>query len=96
MTDDVRDAAKRRMADLLAPDTGGLLAKLRPGEVVVFRGRSGPPYRYEVGSEEKSFLATPELQAKLLEEDLATLRSNLLLAAAQLLIQARYPGGLGI
>lgn len=90
MTDDVQDQAKRYVAELLAPDIAGFLTKLRPGEAVPFRGSSGAHYRYIVGSEEKSFCATPEQQSALLQEDPSVMRSNLILATAQLLLRARY------
>ena len=90
ITDNVRDEAQRYVSELLAPDIAGFLTKLRPGQAVPFRGSSGAHYRYVVGSEEKSFLATPEQQRALLGEDLAVMRSNLITATAQLSLRARY------
>lgn len=90
MPDSAHEDARRYLAELLAPDTAGFLAKLRPGEAVAFRGSSGAHYRYVVGSEERSFLATPDQRTALLGEDPRVMRSNLILAAAQLLLRARY------
>jgi hypothetical protein len=87
--------AREYVKALLAPDVGGVLGKLRPGQVVAFRGPSGASYRYRVGSAESSLLATPAQQSALLEEDQTAMRSNLITAAAQLVMRTRYPG-LGI
>ncbi len=90
MSDEAREEAQQYVTELLAPDIAGFLAKLRPGEAVPFRGSSGAHYRYVVGSEEKSFLATAQQRSALLREDPEVMRSNLILAAAQLLLRARY------
>ena len=88
-------AAREYVNALVAPDLGGVLGKLRPGQVVTLRGPSGASYRYEVGAPERSFLATSTLESALLQEDQVAMRNNLITAAAQLVMRTRYPG-LGI
>lgn len=91
----VAAAARDYVEALLAPDIGGVLAKLQPGQVVAFRGPSGAGYRFEVGYPESSLLVTPAHQVTLLEEDQTAMRNSLITAAAQLVLRTRYPG-LGI
>ena len=89
---DAAGVAREYMNALLAPDIGGVLGKLRRGQVVAFRGPSGARYRYQVGSAESSLLATTAQQAALVKEDQTALRNNLITAAAQLVMRTRYPG----